>query len=406
MIEPSSVVEKRSSTLARIRNWMQRPVAARLAEPLLYSLAFACYFAGTESTGPSTASGAFDHRAFALIAAGFLLARLVVDTAPNLVVCGRLEAVPYGEHYVRRSLARVKAKLTIAIALGCLLAVTFGVDLLGLASAPLPRNSLFLLVAALASYTITAPVVLAHRGVPTARPSIAPCLGAALFLTSSLLPGLDERDAWTAFLVCVLLGNLIGGGVQRYLAAARRIARPGSIHVQSTYDPIAHAMESEHATILTRALAVAPFLLLPVAPALFDLILDPNVPPGYALAAMLAAALPPILFDAKRPARRFRLTAYSMSAILLVAGAWVDDGSASRPLIDTGLLLLAYPPLNTLLARGARRSLISCVVTYALAKSVLAMQFPATPWPIAESLLVLLAMAAVLECGVAERNDS
>lgn len=367
---------------------------------MLCSIAFAAYFArAARPAGVVAETSTPDPRAVASIAIAFLAARLVVDTAPNLVVCGRLEAAPYAEHYIRRSLARVKLMLGVFVTLLVVVASTlFGATLLPNA------ETAALLAAALLSYSITAPVVLSHRGVPTARPSVAPFLSAAMLILCSPFVGSDGTTFLTTFAACILAGNAIGGGIQRYLAAARRLSRPGSIHVQSSFDPIARAMESEHATILAHALASAPFLLLPLAPGWVDFQLDPRIPPLAVLAAFLAAALPPILFDAKRPARRFRFSSYSAAAILALTAWSLDDATATRPLLDTAFLLAAYPSLNALLARGARRSLVSCLIVYALGKAVLAIHAPATTWPIAEAVLVVLASAALLESGVAERD--
>lgn len=400
-IDTNSAIEKRSSAADRLVALLLRPVAARLAEPVLCSIAFASFFASAGATGAEAAGFAHDPRSVASVAIAFLAARLVVDTAPNLVVCGRLEAAPYAEHYILRSLARVKLVLGTFVTLLALVVATIFDHALAAA-----QSSAALLAAALLSYSITAPVVLSHRGVPTARPSIAPFLSAALLVLLCPFVREDGGSFLKAFAGSILVGNALGGGIQRYRAAARRLARPGSIHVQSKYDPIAHSMESEHATILAHAVGSAPFLLLPLVPAWIDFRLDAATPPLAVLAAFLAAALPPILFDAKRPVRRFRFTSYSAAFALFVASWWVADRAASRPLLDTAFLLAAYPSLNALLARGARRALISCLVVYALSRIVLAIHAPATPWPIAEALLVVLSTAAVLESGVAERRVS
>jgi hypothetical protein len=221
-------------------------------------------------------------------------------------------------------------------------------------------------------------------------------LGAAGFVTGVFVFTPQPNEVLVLGAWCVALGNAVGGSVQRYLAAARRIATAGSASLTSDIEPSASAREAGREMILGRSLAVAPFVLLPIASPIADFVADSRVPALVLLATCFAAALPPILFDAKRAARRFRLTAYSLAAIL-GAAAWSLDGPGVRPLLGTALVLAAYPALNALLARGALRGLIAVLIVAVLAKAAMLAHDPMSPLPLAEGLLALLAMAAVLE---------
>ncbi len=385
--ERSNASSSARAVLDRIASFTRRPVAARLAEPLLWCVALALTF----RMHPEQA------RRMVEIGGLFLVLRLVCDTAPNLVVCGRLEEAPFSEHYVRRALLRVKLRLTLLFVLLAAWAVPhLLVDPRGSRSGDFLR-AIEILALTMASYAIASPIVREHRGIPTARPSIGPSWGALVFALTTLIARPDLDGLVRIAVPSIIVGNVLGAGVQRYLAAASRLARPGFGISQAERDPSGHEAAVHDMHIVERALAVAPFLLLPLVPALSDFYSDARVLPECVLFAVTASALPPILFDAKRRARRFRLISYGLALILAASSFLFDAPGAARPVLDTAVLLVAYPPLNALLARGARRGVITALVLYVLAKTFLVLEFPDVAWPIAEALLAVMATAGALE---------
>jgi hypothetical protein len=391
---PSSGRESGSRRPGHPSQLLRRPAAARLAEPLLWALSLGVAFSRLPPEEACRLAG---------YAAAYLVARIVADTGPNLAGAARLESAPYSEHWIRRALGRVKLGLALLVTLPVLpLAAAIGGASHASSGAPDLTTALWLL-AALASHAVAAPILREHRGVSRARPSLGPAAAALAFLPFAAFatPGAER---FAALAVIALIGcNVVVGGIQRYVAAAMKLNRPGSGFGHT--DLAARAVDAAPLEIARHSLALTPFLLLPIAPALCDLVAQPEIDPRLALLAVTVAAIPPILFDAKRRARRFRIASYACAAALalaFLACLLLGADAEARPLLSTAVLLVAYPPLNALIGRGARRSVGALLLIHLLARALLARQWPELRWPLVEVALVVLAMAAALEYGERE----
>ncbi|MFG0318787.1 MAG: hypothetical protein ACF8XB_16055, partial [Planctomycetota bacterium JB042] len=311
MAEAGSKAKEGGRTASRrLKGALARPVIARLAEPLGWAT-------GLAFTLPALPPD--DEGAALRAAALFLVARLVVDTAPNLHAAARLEAEPYDQRPLRRALARVKLTVALGCAVAAWLVLHLTPDLSRAAGGA--TNVWFLLLAVLSTYVVVTPVLREHRGLPIARPNLGPAAGALLFaVTGPLAPPPSAAALLVRGAACVVLGNLLFGLGQRYRAAARRIDRP--LESWSLADPRTRELVLPRAErdLVRSALATWPLLLLlvwpPVCAALAGRIADPRA----LLATALIGSLPAILFDVTRPGLRTTAAAVAAAA-LLGAGA-------------------------------------------------------------------------------------
>lgn len=383
----SSRATTRSSALATAA---RRPVLARVLEPLAFAAA-AC--------SVSLRLEGIDAYRAAQLGALFLVARLICDTSPNVIVCRRLEEAPYGEHYIRRVLATVK----ITLAVGFTVLVYFAARIIGGEAQALVIGSdggggtggtgaarfLLGMPLVLASYAVAAPVVLQHRGVPVARPSLGPSVGAIIVALLCLSGALAPRTLLLAGVLALLFGNLVVGTAQRYRAATRRMRHPSIAFAFGDRSVAKHFHADDDRMLIRRALEIAPLMLLPVAPALLALFPPLGGAPASMIAATLAASIaatPAILFDAKLGSRRFALTALLCALAAVAASFRAEAPPDAQVLRASAALLLAFPGLSRLIARGDGRFVASALCVWALARGLVA-----PPWP--ELLLALVAAA-------------
>lgn len=375
-----------------MRHLAGRPVAARLLEPLTWAAAFGL---AVPRIGDAAAAEVL------AVGALFLLARLASDTAPNLVVCERLEAAPFDERPIRRALASAKLTLALGAALACFVACGHLPRLAAVwakAIADLGGGAVFTigLLATLASFTIASPVVRGHRGIPIARPNLGPAAGALLFLAGAPLSATTAAEISIHAAVAIVLGNLVVGSIQRYRAAAARLASPAvqggtpqDLRAGSSFRP------EEERYLALGALRILPFLLLPAWPPLASALAGTIENPRAALAAALVAAMPPILFDAKRGSRRFGAAAVAGAAVLFAFGL---AGTGDPLLVRTAVVMLAFPPASRLIARGQPRILVRAFILLVLATAAQAILLPRSSLPLAELLAAGLIAAAALRC--------
>lgn len=372
-----------------MKPWLARPVVARLLEPVAWTTALLVVLSDHAT---------IDGRRIALLGLVYAAARLITDTAPNLVVGPRLEAKPYAEHVIRQSLARVK--LTLG-----LLSMLFAFGVVRALDIDLGLSTLHWLIGlpiVLASHAVALPVVREHRGVPVARPNIGPATGAIVFLGFAVFAHFGHHvgsrfEPIQVASIAIVVSNVVVGAIQRLVAAARKFNRPGYSFIFADLGALDRNSTIEDDKIAYRVATLVPFLVLPLIPAGLDLAFDSAVDPRLVVLATFAATLPPLLFDAKRRTFRFRFTAYGIAAALGLA--WFAGGfdPQHRSLLAVAAFVMGYPAINALVDLGARRSLITLLLVYLLAKTFVALRFSGSNWPLAEFLFALLAMAAALE---------
>lgn len=379
---PISAPTDASSALELLR----RPVTARLLEPLLWG---AAVWAALHRRPPDEAFRLLE------VAAVFLIARLAVDTGPNLLAATRLESAPYDERSIRRALNRVKSMLALAAALVVLfLSVASDApawrEIAEFGGGPIGLMLRFAIV--LLTYGVATPVLREHRGVPIARPNLGPAAAAAFFLTTQWPRPTVAPLAAAA--VSIVAGNLTVGLIQRYREAARRIGS-ASEHLR---DADLRARElvrpREERYLSVNALGVIPFLLTPIAPAVaatFAMRGDVEA----ILVAAIVAALPPILFDAKRGSLRFTAASLVSATALAALGALAFE--RDHTLIQTAIVVASYPLASRLLRCGEARLAGLVTSVYLVAKSI-STGFPQAfnDWSTELALLLLMAVAAVV----------
>ncbi len=397
MAEAGSKAKEGGRTASRrLKGALGRPVTARLAEPLGWASGLAIGLAGLPPEGAATTLRA---------AALFLVARLVVDTAPNLHAAARMEREPYDQRPLRRALGRVK----LTVALGCAVVawlVLHGTPDLSRAAGG-TTNGWVLLLAVLSTYVVVTPVLREHRGLPIARPNLGPTAGALLFaLTGVLAPPPTAPALLVRGAACVVLGNLLFGLGQRYRAAARRIDRP--LDSWSLADPRTRDLvlpRAEH-DLVRSALATWPLLLLPVWPPVCAAFAGRFADPRALLAAALVGALPAILFDVTRPGLRTTAAAVAAAA-LLGALASLAAPPDDRTLLAAAATALVLPGGSALLARGHARALITAATAVVLARafSTVAPQSLSSPleWPVPELCGAIAVSFAALVAGRGRR---
>lgn len=368
--------------------WIWRPVTARLLEPSAWLVAWAVL-------GARLPDSTIDD--IAPVFLSYLVLRLVADTAPNLRVCARLEDAPYDERPIRHALVRAKLLLALALVLGAWFALRFLDESSVLfraarsaGGAPAFAGWMFLV---LASFAFATPVLRDHRGVPIARPSLGPGAGALLVLAAA--PWLPARPGplLAAVALAIVAGNVVVGGAQRYLSAARRLKNPA--FVLGVGDPQARGRRRDEEERLVReALSAAPFVLLPVWPVLVAVSLG-RAEVTHAAGAAFLTGLPPTLFDAKLPSRRFALT----SVLCAGCAALLFAATQEELFLEAAALAATWPLANRLLHAGRARLLAICIVILVLGSAV----FASVPWPAAWILDELL-FAACLACAAFVRN--
>lgn len=367
---------------------------ARLAEPVLWT---ATLLHIVDAGDPERAA------AILPCLAVFLPLRLIADTAPNLVASGRIEAAPYDDRLIRRALARVKLTLALALALALQLIIALAPVGSGLASidATLAGSGgpLFWFALALTSYSLASPAVREHRGVPVARPSLAPAVAAGSALAIACLTHLDGPGLARRFLLLIAAANLVVGLLQRYLAASRRLHHPLFTYAYAEVNPSTRSQAWEEAVLIRAALKTAPFLLLPIWPAVFAA-LARTTPPWLAVAIMPLAGLPPLLYDAKRNSPRFRIA--SLIAAIGLLSLWRAAPGLPSPCVETALLVLAYPAASRLIESGFAGTVGRAVLLLLLARPLLHAIAPALAWPVAELLTCFFVTVAAASCGPAD----
>ncbi len=332
----------------------------------------------------------------------FLVARLIVDTGPNVLAAARLESAPYDERAIRSALARVKAMLALAVSIAVFALAT-------LSDAPAwthlavlvggPDRLMLGLVTVLLTYAVATPAVREHRGIPIARPNLGPAAAAALFLATRILTPASSPLAAAA--VSIVVGNLTFGPIHRFRAAARRIGSPRE-HLR---DADLRARElvrpREESYLAGHALWIAPFLVAPVAPALAATFARQGTINAILIAAFVAA-MPPILFDAKSGSVRFIVASVAAAGALIGIREIVFPGD--HTLIQTALVVASYPFASRLLRCGEIRMAGLVTVVYLVAKH-LSTRFPQgfTNWS-TEALLVLLMVTASVVAARARRS--
>jgi len=311
------------------------------------------------------------------------MGRLVSDTAPNLVVAERLEVDPYDDRRIRRALMTVKFTLGMAF----VVILFFATATTNGAIAPVVtvvggRGPLLLgMFAVLAVNAIAIPRVRVHRGVPIARPSAGPAAGALLFVVLAfLVPTIfptranvgvsDFTASWILTLAggSALVGTLVVGTAQRIHAATRRLSATsfGLIHGDVRESP--RSGPEEASRTLLESLRVAPFLFIPLLPALLRLWTSHTPLVNPLLIAGSLAVVPPLLFDARKGGRRFTVTSALTATVLLAAGLAASELRGGMVLVETGCVVLAYPLFASLFRTGRATLVAVCMLTYFLCR--------------------------------------
>lgn len=377
---------RRASTLPL--RALYRPVVARIVEPVAWCGALALW---TSRSAPSTMWP------IAAALAVALLARLIADTAPNLVASPRLEDAPYDEPPIRQALTRTKLLLAVSLALlwhvlACLSTPGDPVVVISTAAGgPIPMTLGLLLF--LASFTAAPPILREHRGVPIARPSLAPSTGALMVLMTAAWTGPAPGHILSAATVAVVAANVIVGGAQRYQAAARRIRNPARNFAVGNLPQGSLDRADEDRVLLSGAIRAAGFVITPVWVPVQTLFAGTSTPVAAGLAALLAAA-PALVFDAKRPSVRF--DALSMAAVIALLSA--HFATSAEPYLRTAAIACAWPPASRILARGRAGALGLCCALLITTTALTTRLSPDLPAPAAEILFAVCVFIAASRC--------
>lgn len=386
----SSGARKASSTA-----FLARPVVARLLEPCLW-VAIAALLVMTHADG--------DRVATLQLLALFLVLRLCVDTAANLVVAPRLEEAPYDQRRIRRGLSGAK----LVFALSASIAAPLALHALGsvhpgaartIAAAGGFERLLLALTVCLCSYSMSTPLLREHRGLPVARPNLGPAAGA--FVAALALPFVEAtpRAAFLSIAFAVAASNFVIGGWQRFAAAAERLKSPLFFLTDADVrtDPRSGAAESTRLAL--DAVRRMPFLLLPVLAPVFAVTLHPEGSPFAALLAVAACAAPPLAFDAVKGGRNFFGAAIASS--LLLAATWMFGPETLRGapvLAQSALVPIVYLPASRALRCGAATSIALAILLYALVRVWASRLETLDTTPLAEAVLLVFAAWAARGC--------
>lgn len=334
----------------------------------------------------------------------FLVLRLCVDTAANLVVAPRLEEAPYDQRRIRRGLSGAKlvfaliASIAAPLALHALGAVHPGAERTIVAAGGFERLLLALSIC-LCSYSMNTPLLREHRGLAVARPTLGPAVGA--FVAALALPFVDAtpRAAFLTIAFAVAASNFVIGGWQRFAAAAERLKSPLFFLTDADVrtDPRSGAAESTRLAL--EAMRRMPFLLLPVLAPVFAVTLHPEGSPFAALLALAACAAPPLAFDAVKGGRRFHAAALAAAALLVATWALGPGSLRGAPVLaQAALVPVVYLPASRALRHGAATSIALAILLYALVR-VWASRFVGLDGtPLAEAVLLVFAAWAARGC--------
>lgn len=325
-----------SRVVAALRAVGRRPVGARLREPLALAAAVAIWRSGLPDD---------EARTLLRVLALFAVARLVSVTAPNLDAARELESAPFEDRSIRRSLGRVQATFVLAVGVVLLCAARFQ-------ALPLPQpltttGGILIFVATLATYAFCPPTLRDHRGVPIARPNPGPTAGTiAVFALSPFLRATDLDRGLLLAAACIAAGNLAVGLGRRVQEAYERLSAPYRGAGSAPDGGLARRRDERERRLLLRAAVAAPLLVYLLWPALL-LVFGDDAPSGRALAAALAPALPPLLFDARRGSPRFMAAATGAAALAFACAPGAPIGAIAAT------FCIIQAPLARCLARGA-----------------------------------------------------
>lgn len=387
----SSAARKASSTA-----FLARPIVARLLEPCVWT-GIAAHLVVVHS--------AQDRVATLQLLALFLVLRLCVDTAANLVVAPRLEAAPFDQRRIRRGLSGAKLVFALAASIAAPLALhAIGEVHPGarqtIAAAGGFERLLLALSVCLCSYSMSTPLLREHRGLPVARPSLGPAAGA--LLAAVTLPFVDATpsSALLTLTFAVAASNFVIGGWQRFAAAAERLKSPTFVLTDADVRTSPRSGAAESTLLALEATRRMPFLLLPVLAPLFAVTLHPEGSPFAALAALVACAAPPLAFDAVKGGRRFFATSVACSAALFAAWEFGPDELRHAPVLaQAAVILLAYVPASRAMRHGSATSIALAILLYALVR-VWADRFDVLDaTPLAEAVLLVFAAWSARGCG-------